>query len=117
MATNLCGADILTTEYVSSGRYILVTFTSDSTGVSQGFQMTYFSVPDTCEYKYIILYVRVTLLVNYILCNLTCNLVIVSNDFHKISSDSVINALCRHSFYRVIICSNVNADCLIVIDT
>ena len=50
--TNLCGTDLSTVEYTSSDRYILVTFTSDSSGASEGFQMTYLSVPDTCKYMY-----------------------------------------------------------------
>lgn len=45
--TNLCGTDLSTVEYTSTDRYVLVTFTSDGSGVSQGFQMTYLSVPDT----------------------------------------------------------------------
>lgn len=44
---NLCGTGSSTVEYTSTDRYILVTFTSDASGVSQGFEMTYFSVPDT----------------------------------------------------------------------
>ena len=46
---NLCGTGSSTVEYTSTDRYILVTFTSDASGVSQGFEMTYFSVPDTCK--------------------------------------------------------------------
>ena len=48
--TNLCGTDLSTVEYTSTDRYVLVTFTSDGSGVSQGFQMTYLSVPDTCTW-------------------------------------------------------------------
>ena len=55
---NLCGTDRSTVEYTSTDRYILVTFTSDSSGTSEGFQMTYLSVPDTCTYDDIILILK-----------------------------------------------------------
>ncbi|XP_060565670.1 cubilin-like [Ruditapes philippinarum] len=45
--TNLCGTTLKSNEYISSGRYVLVEFTSDSATVGPGFEMTYLSAADT----------------------------------------------------------------------
>lgn len=45
-----CGT-MATTEYTSTGRYVLVTFTSDSSLTDVGFQMTYLSAADSCRYQ------------------------------------------------------------------
>lgn len=56
LADGLCGT-AKTSEYVSTGRYVLVTFTSDTSSTDQGFQMTYLSAADTCKY-YVILHFK-----------------------------------------------------------
>ncbi|KAL3880571.1 hypothetical protein ACJMK2_032802 [Sinanodonta woodiana] len=47
LSGSLCGVDLVSNQYVSTGRYMLVTFTSDSATAGQGFQMSYISYKDS----------------------------------------------------------------------
>lgn len=55
---NLCDTDLVSTEYISTGRYVLVTMTTNAVTVSQGFEMTYFTAADTsatgCTSEYVL---------------------------------------------------------------
>ncbi|XP_045203869.2 embryonic protein UVS.2-like isoform X2 [Mercenaria mercenaria] len=44
---NLCGTTLKSNEYVSTDRYVLVEFTSDSATAGAGFEMTYLTAADT----------------------------------------------------------------------
>ncbi|KAK3588727.1 hypothetical protein CHS0354_019183 [Potamilus streckersoni] len=47
LSGSLCGVNLVSNQFVSTGRYILVTFTSDSATAGQGFKMSYISYKDS----------------------------------------------------------------------